>query len=122
MGYHYTMTTNLHAHVTISSRDCDGPMYDEYITALNDAEIAEHESANGVNDFHDLNFKARVLSNHVSFHSEYGVTVKADADGFTSYEPTDEGHRTAEVRWCEDATCDSDYVSHRDVYAEMMGY
>lgn len=116
------MTTNLHAHVSTASADCDGPMYRDYVTALNDDERAMHEQANGVNDFHDLTFKERVLGNHVSFHSEFGVTVKVGEDGFTMSEQTDEGYRSAEVRWCEDEDCDPNAASQRDVFAEMMGY
>lgn len=116
------MTTTLHAHVSIASSDCDGPLYRDYITEMNDDEIAEHESANGVNDFHDLHFKERVLGNHVSFHSEHGAVVKVTTDGFTLNEQTDEGYRSAEVRWCEDGDCDLSAYSQRDIYAEMMGY
>lgn len=116
------MTTSLHAHVFTASSDCDGPMYREYVTGLNDVELAEHERQNGINDFHDLHFKERVLGNHVSFHSEFGVTVKADSEGFTMHEQTDEGYRSAEVRWCEDEDCDPNAASQRDVYAEQMGY
>ena len=96
-------------------------MYRDYVTVLNDDEIAMHEDAQGVNDFHDLVFKSRVLSNHVSFHSEFGVTVAVHEWGFTTHEQTDEGYRQAEVRWCED-DCNEDEYSQRDVYAEMMGY
>lgn len=116
------MTTSLHAHVSTASADCDGPMYREWVESLNDDEVAMHEKAQGVNDFHDLTFKERVLGNHVSFHSEFGVTVKVDAEGFTMSEQTDEGYRSAEVRWCEDEDCDPRAYSQRDVYAEMMGY
>lgn len=116
------MTSHLHAHVSTASADCDGPMYRDYVTELNDDEIAEHEKAQGVNDFHDLHFKERVMGNHVSFHSEFGVTVKVDAEGFTMHEQTDEGYRSAEVRWCEDESCDPRAYSQRDVFAEMMGY
>lgn len=115
------MTTNLHAHVDSVAVDCDGPLYQSYITRLNDDEIAEHVKAAGVNDFHDLHFKARVLTQHVSFHNEFGSTVEVSSHGFTVSEPTDEGHRAVDVRWCEDE-CDLNERSQRDVYAEMMGY
>lgn len=111
--------TNLHAHVSTASSDCDGPMYHEYVSTLNDAERAMHEKAQGVNDFHDLEFKARILSNHVSFHSN--TRVEVDERGFTTHEQTDEGYRSAEVRWCED-DCNTDARSQRDVFAEQMGY
>lgn len=116
------MATHLHAHVSTASVDCDGPLYRELISSLNDAERAEHEQAQGVNDFHDLHFKARILAGHVSFSSEQGVNVRVDEDGFTAFEQTDEGHRRANVRWCEDRDCDPTAASQRDVFAEQMGY
>jgi hypothetical protein len=116
------MTTTLHAHVATASADCDGPLYRDYVTSLNDSERAMHEAAQGVNDFHDLEFKSRVLSNHVSFHSEGGVSVNVSEHGFTMSESTDEGYRSAEVRWCEDEDCDPHAASQRDVFAEQMGY
>jgi hypothetical protein len=116
------MTTTLHAHVSTASADCDGPMYRDYVTSLNDVELLMHEKANGVNDFHDLEFKSRVLSNHVSFHSEFGVQASITEGGFTMHEQTDEGYRSAEVYWCEDAECDPNSYSQRDVFAEQMNY
>lgn len=116
------MTTHLHAHVSTASADCDGPMYKSYITELNDEERAHHERANGVNDFHELEFKARVLSNHVSFSPLVKVEVEVTEGGFTTNEGTDEGYRSAEVRWCEDETCDLTAYRQRDVFAEQMGY
>lgn len=121
-GYVYLMTISLHAHVSTASSDCDGPFYRDYVTTLNADEIAEHERAQGINDFHDLHFKERVLGNHVSFHPFFNVKVEVDVHGFVMHEQTDEGYRSAEVRWCEDEDCDPNASSQRDVYAEMMGY
>lgn len=115
------MTTSLHAHVARASADCDGPMFDEYTMTLSDEEVAEHEKAQGVNDFHDLHFKSRVLDSVVSFHPDAEAEVRITADGFRYHEPTEEGYRQTEVTWCED-DCDTGETSHRDVYAEMMGY
>jgi hypothetical protein len=97
-------------------------MYRDYVTEMNDDEIAMHEQANGVNDFSDFEFKSRVLSNHVSWSPLVHVDVRVTEDGFTTSEQTDEGGRSAEVRWCEDESCDPNAASQRDVYAEMMGY
>jgi hypothetical protein len=114
-------TTNLHAHVSTSSSDCDGPMYRDYVATMNDAEQAEDREGDerGYNNFADLHFKARILSNHVSFHAV--CEISTNEDGFHVHENTDEGYRAAEVRWCEDE-CDESLASQRDVYAEMMGY
>lgn len=109
--------TELHAHVSTSSVDCDGPMYREYVETFNDAERAE--SGKAYNDFSDLHFKERILGNVVSFHGHGSVTFRPE--GFTFSEPTDEGYRSAEVRWCED-DCDTDAAWQRDVFAEQMGY
>lgn len=119
------MTTNLHAHIDTASSDCDGPMYREYVVSLNDDEVAMHDAAEangGVNDFHDYEFKARVLSSQVSWHPLEESTVTLTQDGFTVHEPTDEGYRSSHVRWCEEDSCDPEAYSQRDVYAEMMGY
>jgi hypothetical protein len=120
------MTENmtLHAHVSTHSQDCDGPMYRDYIEQPNDDERAEFAAgeARGYNNFADLSFQARILSGHVSFHSEYGVQVKMDKEGFVATEMTDEGFRNSEVRWCVDSGCDPNESWQRDVFAEQMGY
>jgi hypothetical protein len=117
------MTNTLHAHVSRSQRDCDGPTYDSYVEVFNDTEVAEYEAAQvrGYNDFSDLHFKGRVLSGEVAFHAE-SAEVQITSDGFQYHEPTDEGFRAVDVRWCEDESCDTGERSHRDVYAEMMNY
>lgn len=123
--------TNLHAHVSTASRDCDGPMYRDYVTEMNSDEIAMQVRAyfegvvrgydSPVNDFSEYAFKERVLGNHVSFSPLVKVEVTVREEGFHMSEETDEGYRSADVRWCED-DCDSDAYSQRDVFAEMMGY
>jgi hypothetical protein len=116
------MTTTLHAHVSTAAADCDGPMYRTYVESLNDSERAMHDAANGVNDFHDIVFKERVLGNHVSFCPDGSVRVNVRKEGFNMSEATEEGYRSADVRWCEDADCDPNAASQRDVFAEQMGY
>ncbi len=118
------MTTNLHAHLTTSSRDCDGGHGNEWIERLNEAELAEHVAADGVNDFHDLHFKARILSNAVSFNFSEGfdAEVHITDSGFDYREPTEEGYRAVEVRWCEDEDCVEPRNCVYDEYAQMMGY
>jgi hypothetical protein len=108
------MTTNLHAHTSTYSVDCDGPFYRDYVESMREDEREDQ--------FADLVFKERVLGNHVSFHSEGGVKVEVDRHGFFMREATDEGHRSAEVRWCEDESCDPNAAWQRDVFAEQMGY
>lgn len=96
----------------------------EYVMTLTDEERQMHEDANGINDFHDLVFKGRVLVSVVSLDPsgpDSDAEVHLRSDGFTYDEPTDEGYRHAEVTWCEDE-CDQNASSQRDVYAEMMGY
>jgi hypothetical protein len=116
------MTTNLHAHLDSYHLDCDGPLYSSRVETLTDAERAEHEKANGVNDFHDLHFKDRVLGMVVSWHPEDEATVTITKGGFYYSEQTDEGVRSTDVRWCEDTDCDPNARSQRDVFAEQMGY
>lgn len=118
------MTTNLHAHVATSSRDCDGGHGREYVYSLNQDEIAEHNAADGVNDFHDLHFKARVLGNIVSFNFSEGfdAEVHMTEHGFDYREPTEEGFTSTEVRWCVDEDCEEPKNSVYDEYAQAMGY
>lgn len=122
MAYVYPMTTNLHAHVSTSAPDCDGPTGHDYIIGLNEEEVAHHEQQDGVNDFHDLMFKDRVLTGVISTIPEYDAEVHIRRDGFTYNEPTEEGYRAAEVSWCEDEGCDPNAESRYDAYAEAMGY
>jgi len=116
------MTENLHAHVSTASADCDGPMYNEYVDSFNDAEIAEREAAQGINDFSDIHFMQRVMMNHCSPYAAHQMRITVDDSGVEWHEQTEEGYRSGEIRWCHDENCDPNYTSHRDVYAEMMGY
>ena len=109
------MTTTLHAHVSTASSDCDGPMYRSYVSEMNDDERCNDQ-------YGDLEFKQRILGNHVSFHSEFGVNVEVSAEGFVTHELTDEGYRSADVTWCEDEACDPNAATQRDIFAEQMGY
>jgi hypothetical protein len=113
--------TALHAHVDRSSADCDGPMYDSHVETYNDDEIAEAVKANGINDFSEIHFRERVLTSNISVYSCMQGTLEVSENGFSWNESTEEGYRTAHVRWCRD-DCDTDERSHRDVYAEMMNY
>lgn len=114
------MGTSLHAHVARESADCDGRHGLDYIVTLNDAERAEHEQANGINDFHDLNFKSRVLGNVVSFHADAEVVIAPS--GFTYSAGTEEGFTRTEVTWCEDESCDPIEGGQYDQFAELSGY
>ena len=108
--------TTLHAHVETAASDCDGPLYRHWVEQMTDEEKADQ--------FGDLDFRARLLSNHVSFWPAEGaeVTVKVYRDGFDTSEPTEEGYRQSCVRWCEDADCDTAERGQRDVFAERAGY
>lgn len=110
--------SELHAHIDRSQQDCDGPTYDSHVEIFNDDERAE--AGKPFNDFSDLHFKERILGNAVSFHAEEAA-VQISAGGFSYHEITDEGYRRVDVRWCED-DCDTNERSHRDVFAEQMGY
>jgi len=115
-------TTNLHAHVSTASADCDGPQYDSRVETFSDAEIAESAAAAGVNDFSDIHFMERVMMSVASPYACHQMTVKVDEQGIDVHEQTEEGYRSAEVRWCHDTTCDTERTTHRDVYAEQMNY
>jgi len=116
------MNTNLHAHVSTASADCDGPQYRSYVETFNDDERAETERAQGVNDFSDIHFMERVMMNVANPYAARQMRITVDEEGIDVHEDTDEGYRSAEVRWCRDERCDTEESSYRDVYAEMMNY
>lgn len=113
---------NLHAHVSTASADCDGPMYRDWVEAPNDEEIAEHEAAQGVNDFSDIHFMNRVFTGQCGPYAVRQMRITLDDSGFEYREDTEEGYRSGEVRWCHDEDCDPNAYSQRDVFAEQMGY
>jgi hypothetical protein len=97
-------------------------MYDSYVVSFNDDEIAERIAAEGVNDFSDIHFMNRVFVNEAGPYAVESAQIEITKHGFSYAEQTDEGYRSAEVRWCEDEDCDIHERSHRDVFAERMGY
>jgi len=115
------MTTTLHAHVATTSRDCDSTYSREYVATLSEKEIAEHVEADGINDFHDIHFKNRLMGDIASPYAVRQMTVSVTEHGFDAVEYTEEGFRQSEVRWCEDE-CDEAMSSYRDSTAEAMGY
>lgn len=115
------MTISLHAHIDRSQSDCDGPTYDSHVEFFNDAEIAEAAAAQGINDFSDIHFMNRVFVNVAGPYAVMHANIEISEGGFQYAETTDEGYRHAEVRWCSDETCKPE-TTHRDVYAERMGY
>lgn len=113
------MNTNLHAHVSTASADCDGPTYRDYVEVFNDAERAESQQE--VNDFSDIHFMQRVMMNVCSPYAVHQMRITVDETGIEYSEQTEEGYRSGEVRWCRD-DCDTGEAHYRDVYAEQMGY
>lgn len=113
------MNNNLHAHVSTSSADCDGPQYNSFVEVFNDEEVAE--SMKEVNDFSEITFMNRVLTNRCSPYAVHQMRVTMDDEGFEWHEDTEEGYRAGEVKWCRD-DCDTDERHHRDVFAESMNY
>ncbi len=121
--------TTLHAHISIESADCDGRYSRSYIETMNETELSDKEAAialgialgkeGAVNDFSDLDFKARVLGNRVSYHEHSKVFISPE--GFEVQMPTDEGYSHSEVRWCTD-NCDETRSTYRDHTAEAAGY
>lgn len=114
------MSTSLHAHVETYIRDCDGSYYSEYVMPLSAEEVDAHVKADGVNDFHDIYFKERILSSVVALHTH--AKIEITPEGFTYGQPTEEGFRNTEVVWCEDESCDPRASEYRDFAAEAMGY
>lgn len=116
------MTNTIHAHVSTFARDCDGGHGNEYVTGFNDEEKKERENANGVNDFSDIHFMQRVMNSVASPYAvEYSMTVTVIPEGIDVHEQTDEGFRSAEVRWCHD-DCEEGQGPVYDEYAQAAGY
>lgn len=103
--------SNIHAHVSTSSRDCDGDYSGGHVDEMTLEERCDQ--------FGDLHFRERVLGNVVTLHG-YGE-LKVTPEGLEWHEQTDEGYRAASVRWCEDA-CADERPWQRDHRAEAAGY
>lgn len=101
----------VHAHVTTSSRDCDG----DYRSGRS-VELTAEERCDS---FGDISFKERVIANVITVHG-YG-TLSVTPEGVEWGENTEEGYRMASVEWCED-NCPNVKPWHRDLRAEAAGY
>lgn len=114
----------LHAHISRSARDCDGQLDNEWVVSMNEEEV--EESKQEVNDFSDIHFTERVVISISSLWSAEDAVIKikqVDGQPFITYdEKTDEGGVSTEARFCTDEDCDPNEKSHRDHFAEAMGY
>jgi len=113
-----------HAHIATASRDCDGPFYRDYTVFVDDEAKAKSAACDGVNDFWDIEFRESILTSQVSLTTLTDgrkAEIVIREEGFHYSEETDEGYRSADVRWCDDEFCGESY-SQRDIYAEMMNY
>lgn len=102
---------NLHAHVDVRARDCDG--------VVSSGSIVRPELSHRRSQFGDLQFKEAVLGSHVHFHQEGRVEIRPDEVEITQY--TDEGYRQTMIAWC-DSKCSGDERWYRDHVAEAAGY
>lgn len=100
----------LHAHVETDSRDCDSRYTGGHVLEMTTQERADA--------FPELTFKDRVLVGVVSLSGDGLLTVTED--GLSWHEQTEEGYRTAEVRWCEEDCEEASW--QRDHTAEAAGY
>lgn len=100
-----------HVHVSKHSRDCDGPLDQDY--------VAQYEGDDG-DFFTALGFAIRPGG------TEFPATVVLDLeDSGWAAEVTqahEEGGSLTELVECDDPNCDLDRRSQRDHYAEAMGY
>lgn len=113
--------TNIHAHVSISTADCDGEINRSHTEVYSEDELREQHEANGVNDFSDIHFMERVLLSVASPYTTNVVNITMDEHGIEVREDTEEGYRNATVQWCE-YDCTTDTTTYQDVRAEQMGY
>lgn len=101
----------LHAHVETEQRDCDGLYTGGQVYEMVTEERADEQ-------FGELRFKNRVFTSVVSLHGYGQATVTPT--GLVWHERTEEGHRVADVTWCEDE-CGAESWQ-RDHTAEAAGY
>lgn len=106
----------LHAHMETYEKDCDGPVSDSWVATKR----ADEDDI----DFHD-----RILRNVASVYAilstgalEVTRFEEDDSIRLSWSEVTEEGFRNREATICKDEGCDTDETSHRDYYAEEMGY
>ena len=117
--------SNLHAHISQTSSDCDGRYENDYVIGLTAEEFAESQQA--VNDFHAITFRERVMCSLVHVTGGFGTLVVHSesgewADRMAWSQNTEEGFRHNEAVFCEDESCDPEATRHRDHSAEAMGY
>lgn len=111
----------LHAHLDRTATDCDGRLDDSRVLTQTDDEKA--------GEFGDIEFHNRMVGSIVNTYSilstgNLKVIRLGDAapDVMIEWsEQTEEGYVHAVIRFCE-VECDLDESSHRDHFAEMMGY
>ena len=104
---------DVHAHVSIWSRDCDGEHSSGYVETLINKERQDI--------YGDIEFKLRIISQVVDVTTE--GTLKVREDGATWTEVREEGYLTKEATWHSLAECPGftdDW--QRDYTAERMGY
>lgn len=104
-----------HAHIAITSRDCDSTYENDYVAQRHD-------------DEDEWDFRSRIIGGMVSFSGFGGtLTVEHDPDDHDDLgtaewsESTEEGFRHAHARFCND-DCDTGERRYRDRTAEAMGY
>lgn len=100
-------TTNLHAHVSVESADCDGRYSSAYTLTADEGQD-------------DYDFKVATTGNALG-HLEDGSTASFNEFGFDFYRPTEEGFVSSEIRWCDDGDADRPNTQ-RDHSAEAAGY
>jgi hypothetical protein len=112
--------SQLHAHVSTVSADCDGQYYNAHVVTFNDDERAE--SGLIYNDFSEIHFMERVLNNVASPYAVRQLKLTMDEEGIDGNEDTEEGYRSFRVEWCRSESCDTDETERHDYRAEAMGY
>lgn len=119
------MSSQLHAHVDTYTTDCDGPIARDYVMVMSEDELSGQDQPNW---FGDIEFHNRVVAHVVNTYSSFRgghleVSVDDEYGNVTLLwaEPTEEGGRRMEARFCTD-DCDETEEHYRDYRAESMGY
>jgi len=100
-----------HAHVTTSSRDCDGDYSGGHVVEMTLSERCDQ--------FGEIHFKERVIGDTISVYGHGILNVAPEQVSW--HEQTEEGYSAADVRWCED-DCPDTRSWQRDHRAEEAGY
>lgn len=122
----------IHVHVSTHERDCDGPLYRDWVVVPDPKPTPEYVRPQADYD-DDATWEAYLLGRINVFAEEIHIRTEVrkveDDEGNERYlrsaewgGPTEEGHYHEQHEACINPTCNLQGYRQRDVYAEQMGY